>query len=814
VEDEKPAPGSSDFGNLLRRHRLRAGLSQEALAERARVSVNGISALERGERRSPQRQTLELLADALDLGPPDRAAFARAARRPSTPRRDGGTVTLGPWEVAPKTNLPTVLTTFVGREAERDEIGELLARHRLVTLTGTGGVGKTRTSLEVARAVEHAYPDGVWLVELAPLDDPALVAGAVASALGFRHNDDRPLEAALAELLKRRRTLLLLDNCEHVVDEAARITHALLLAAPSLTILATSREALHVPGETTYRMPSLDAAESAALFAERARAASHTFVLDDGNAAAVARICRRLDGIALAIELAAARVSSLSPAILAEQLERHFDLLAGGLRTALPRQQTMRAAIAWSYDLLSPDERLLFERLSIFAGGCDFEAAHAVCGGAPLDAARIAMLLAALVEKSLVVADFDLPEPRYRLLDATRHFARERSEARGELEPIAHRHAQVFRDRATRIMDTIVRDAIDSATRAAVRLDIENWRSAIEFAFRDHNNLRLGLELTAEVAPLLAYLAPSEWLAVVAEAQSRCDATISAGLEARLGFAEATLNTALNRHEPAASAALRALPAARALGEPAFLGRVLWTIGVNLPFVGRAAEADPHLREAFDIAREHGFRRLLAMSFHARAAQRLFMNDPTGAREDFNAAAAAFAAYGDELRAAVAKVSVADVEDRLDDPEAAIRIFEETIGAIRMGGPHSVMHALVNQAGRLLEVGRLSDAMTCAREAVRIAAEWHNLTLGVLAMQHLACAIAFTAASASFNGAARLYGFLIARYGDAGPEWNEVEFARALEALRAAMPAAELARAMSEGAALAEDQAFEEAFAL
>ena len=316
------------------------------------------------------------------------------------------------------------MASFVGRERELDEIATLVREHRLVTLTGSGGVGKTQTALQVATALTDA--SAAWFVGLAPISDPSLIPAAIASALRVQEVPTRPLLETLLEYLKHKTLLLILDNCEHVVTQAATVADALLANCPRVRILATSREPLRAGGEQVYRIPSLSAGDSIALFSDRARAVDHRFALTDDIAPAVAELCRRLDGIPLAIELAAARVDSLSIAALVERLEARFRVLAGGGRTALPRQQTMRATIDWSYDLLSAPEQRVFERLSVFAGGCTLASAQAVCAGDDVATADVFDLISSLVDKSMVVAEFDGLEPRYRLLESFRQYACEK----------------------------------------------------------------------------------------------------------------------------------------------------------------------------------------------------------------------------------------------------------------------------------------------------------------------------------------------------------------------------------------------------
>ena len=339
----------------------------------------------------------------------------------------------------------------MGREREVETVEELIALNRLVTLTGAGGVGKTRLALEVGGALLDQYADGVWLVELAPIADAGLVADTAVMALGLRP-EIRPATEVLVDHLRDKQALLVLDNCEHLISACAELAETLLRACPQLRILATSREALNIAGETRWRVPSLASAEASQLFEERARAMCPGFVVNERNAAVIAQICVRLDGIPLAIELAASRLQGLTPAEIAAHLDDRFSLLVGGQRTAQPRHRTLRATLDWSYDLLSEPERVLLRRLSVFAGGWTAEAAEAVCAdGSASDllplassllllASDILPLLLSLVDKSLVVAeqyaDADAAgrHTRYRMLETVRQYAAGKLAEAGDAE--------------------------------------------------------------------------------------------------------------------------------------------------------------------------------------------------------------------------------------------------------------------------------------------------------------------------------------------------------------------------------------------
>jgi predicted ATPase/transcriptional regulator with XRE-family HTH domain len=453
--DEHPtARRPRAFGVLLRRQRRAAGLTQEALAERAGLSVRGLQHLEAGD-ACPSRATLDGLLEALDaLGLPaeDRAQLA-AARRPAgrhRARRRGPSGAAPPGAGPAPAPLPASLSSFVGREQALAALRLRLPTSRLLTLTGPGGSGKTRLALRLAADAAGDFAAGCRLVDLAPVRDADVVSAAVATACGVRDEGGRPLPAALSDALRPEHLLLVLDNCEHLAGACAALADALLRACPSVTVLATSREPLGVAGEIAWRVPPLEVPpggapeapadqlryEAVRLFAARARDVQPDFAVTARNAPAVAELCRRLDGLPLALELAAARLRALTVEQVLARLDDRFRLLTGGSRTAPPRQQTLRRTVEWSYDLLTAPERRLFARLAVFAGGWSLEAAEAVGGGASPgagDALDVLDGLTRLVDRSLVVAETPVEgAARYRLLETLREYALERLEAEGD----------------------------------------------------------------------------------------------------------------------------------------------------------------------------------------------------------------------------------------------------------------------------------------------------------------------------------------------------------------------------------------------
>ncbi len=407
-------------------------------------------------------------------------------------------------------NLPVQLTSFVGRRRERAEIRRLLDTVRLLTLTGVGGAGKTRLALQVAADMLEEYPDGVWLVELAPLLDPILIPNAVAAALKVRDQPDRPILNVLVDYLEQKRLLIVLDNCEHLIAGSADLADELLHACPSLKILATSREALGVTGETTYIVPSLSVPQTTAvaldaleefeavrLFVERAAAVLSAFRLDSRNAPAVAAICRHLDGLPLAIELAAARVNALSTEDIAERLHDRFRLLTGGSRTTIPRHRTLRAALDWSYDLLTDQEHVLLRRLAVFAGSFILETAEAACSGDGVEMRDVLYTLTHLVEKSLVL--FHAQERRYGLLETVRQYSEERLIESGEAALIREQHSAYY---------------LRLAEQAEAFLRGPEQRAWLDRLEGEHNNLRAALDWSKsseEGAERLLRLAAALW---------------------------------------------------------------------------------------------------------------------------------------------------------------------------------------------------------------------------------------------------------------------------------------------------------------
>jgi predicted ATPase/DNA-binding SARP family transcriptional activator len=449
----------------------------------------------------PERETQHLYQDILAGHFPLHSAVPQtqpvkpSARPVSTPHQEQPARKV---RDVPRHNLPFQLTNFIGREWEMDQVKQLLTKTRLLTLTGAGGCGKTRLALEVAASLRAEYPDGVFVVQLAALSDPSLVPQAVASALGVYDESGRPPLAILSAYLQSRQLLLVLDNCEHLVEACAQLATALLLTCPKLRILATSREVLRTTGESVWNVPSLATPdprhllpaenlmqyESVQLFIDRALLVQPGFVLTQQNGPSVARICHRLDGIPLAIEMASGRLRVLSVEQISKRLDNSFQLLTDGSRVALPHHRTLRAAVDWSYELLSELERLVFNRLSVFSGGFTLEAIEAVCSDKRIGSEQVLDILFQLVEKSLVSVEEGLEGAvRYQSLETLRQYGQERLEKSGETKVTQQRHAAFFLALAERAEEELKGP------------EQSRWLNMID---KEHDNLRAALNWSAE----------------------------------------------------------------------------------------------------------------------------------------------------------------------------------------------------------------------------------------------------------------------------------------------------------------------------
>jgi predicted ATPase/class 3 adenylate cyclase len=512
-------------------------------------------------------------------------------------------------------NLPQQLTSFLGRERELDEVGKLLKSTRLLTLLGMGGLGKTRLSLQVAADALDDFPDGVWFIDLAPIQDGTLVPSAVAQELGVQEEPGRALVQTLGGHLKARRLLIILDNCEHLVHPSAALANALLQAAPHVRIIATSREALRVRGEQTYSVLPLPLPERAAgvdalvksaavqLFVDRARLHKPSFELNERDAPAVAELCTRLEGIPLALELAAARMRALSVTEINARLRDRFKLLTGGGRLLMERQQTLRALVAWSYDLLQPEEQVLLDRLCVFAGGFDLDTCTEVCGTDPLEPDDVLDLLTSLADKSLVMAE-DLDDgTRYRTLETIREYSREKLVERGELANTAARHCQHFF-----AMAKLARAGLLGAEQGTwiqrVEIELDNMRAAMALA------LEGGVDPIISVKFLVALMGFWILRGYVAEGLKLVKAALAlpevAASDVAMGHAlyvGAALALSHSDYASAAESLETCLAVRRAIDNPVDIAATLSTLSVVRLRLGDAARARASEQEAIEIFR-------------------------------------------------------------------------------------------------------------------------------------------------------------------------------------------------------------------
>jgi predicted ATPase/class 3 adenylate cyclase len=526
-------------------------------------------------------------------------------------------------------NLPQQVTSFVGRERELADISSQLGNTRLLTLFGAGGIGKTRLSLQVAAEVVDDYPDGIWFVDLAPITDAHLVPQAAASVLSVREEVGRPVVEALVKFVSDRKLLLILDNCEHLLDACAELAARLLQSGPHLRILASSRQPLHVAGETTYHVPSLSVPEpqrtvttqalaqyeAVRLFVDRARAVQPLFQISETNLGTVADICRRLDGIPFAIELAAARVRALSVNEIAARLNDRFRLLTGGDRTALPRQQTLQALMDWSYDLLTEYERALLRKLAVFAGGWTLEAAEAVGADETVGKTDILDLLTNLIEKSLVISDAD--GSRYRLLETVRQYAQERLNETSERDPTCKRHLQFYLTLAEQARPELV-GPNQGAWLKRLDLERENFLAANAWCDIAEDGALIGLKLTHG---LKRYWLNRGLLGlgyrVSIEALARAGADARNAARCQMLFDAGQLGSAMGRYREASGHLEECLSIARGLGNKVMVAAALQPLGLASLGLGDTLSARVHFEEAYALAQELKDGRQVAAALNA-----------------------------------------------------------------------------------------------------------------------------------------------------------------------------------------------------
>jgi non-specific serine/threonine protein kinase len=675
-------------------------------------------------KHGPRSSTLRLLAPSAEEG-------AALQARASPPDDVDPAVSSGAPPAPVAGNLPLALTSFVGRAHEVATVRRLLGGTRLLTLTGAGGCGKTRLALEVARALARdgppaaAYRDGIWLVELAALSDGARVAQAVATILGLQEQAGQSLLARLTTFLQPQNVLLLLDNCEHLVGACAELADAVLRACPQVTILATSREALGIVGEPLWRVPSLSlpdlrggltpeqaaACEAVQLFVQRAQALRPNFAPTGHHVILAAQVCRRLDGIPLAIELAAARLSALSLDQLAARLDDRLQLLTGGSRTVLPRQQTLRATLDWSYDLLGEPERLLLRRLTVFAGSWTLEAAEVICAGEGIASAAVLDLLTGLVNKSLVLLDEGRAGARYRLLETVRQYGREKLEAAEDEATVRDRHLDwhlALANQAALRMGGAEREM----WLERLEVELENLRTALHWSSLKEGRQEAGLLLSAALEDfwyMRGYASEGRrWLEALLE---RAGAA-SAGVRARA----LDVLALLTYYQGDYAHALRLFEAAYALHcSEGNVPSATWALthqALVATNMGEYHRATTLLEQVLPAHRQQGDRHGVGWDLCYLAKNQQLQGDYARAATLYGESLAVFRELGDKFGIANLLSRLANVARDLGDHEQAKRLHRETL---------SIHRALMDKPGFADCFGGLAMVATAEGQPLRAA---------------------------------------------------------------------------------------------
>jgi predicted ATPase/class 3 adenylate cyclase len=701
----------------------------------------------------------------------------------------------------PPNNLPAQPTTFVGRQDDLARVEDLLRHNALVTVVGVGGMGKTRLALQAASDLLNDTREGAWFVDLAPVGEAADVATAILSVLGADQSGDGSPEDRVVAHLKKRALLLVLDNCEHVVESVAGIASAIVAHCPAVTILATSREPLNVSGERLHRLGSLDTPAAVRLFVDRAKAVNPNFACGDATEKRIQEICNRLDGMALAIELAAARVRSISVEELSQRLS--LRMLTGGGRERRPRQQTMRALVDWSYDLLSDGDKAVFRSVSVFSGGFDLDAAGAVCAGDAVDTLDVMDRVASLADKSLIVAEVSPSHQRYRLLESIRQYAAERLDESGETQRARQAHALHFASLAERAYEEFdTNPPPDWLARNERELD--NYRSALRFTIEEANDPATGARIAGGIGPVFMRLT------LLSEGTAWCERATSfaAGLDAcvvgRLFYAAGMLYNNQGRFDRALLSAERAVDAYRAIGAPRGLTRALSQLGQQSAKEGLSGRAVSAADESIELARTVGDDNVLA-GVLARGAT---IYDAAGigyARARFAESVELFRRLGRQSDVARVLGWWAGVEALAGHFETAASIIEEALPIAR----GDMMTWLTNSAMTIYwSVGDRKQAEPMTREALAQAIRANHAILLPSAITY----VAVMAADVDPMQAARLLGYVGVRQKNA--DWSaeaepqELDTVQALRfRLREKLGDGELEKLSGEGAAWNDEHA-------
>jgi predicted ATPase len=729
--DREPAAAANNLNQAV--HVARRALDAESIEGRDEVLVLvadvdvdrfSVAAANARQTRTPGAYRAALALYGGELLPENRYDDWAAERRDEltdlAAELDAELAALAPDGADRLRPLPAEVSSFIGRERELAELKVLLRSTRLLTLAGTGGAGKTRLALELGRGTVGSYPDGAAFVELADLADSALVPGAVAAALDVHDLSDQDPVDAVLEFLAPRSLLLVVDNCEHLLAATAALAETLLRSAPRLTILATSREPLRVPGEVVFRVPSLDIPdpdqplepsellryEAVRLFVERASAAAPGFVLDEQNMVDVARICFRLDGLPLALELAAGRSGALGPAAIAERLDARFRVLGSATHTAPTRQQTLSATLQWSHDLLEPDERMLFRRLAVFAGGFELDAIERVCADDRLDRPDIADVLARLVEKSLVAVEEGASRARrYRLLETVRLYAGERLDEAGESSKLAEGHARWALGLAEQ-------------ERGSPRLD------------RDAANLRAALRTTLKSAPddalrFCVALWPFWMRRIDLDAAQRRFASALAATTQRTALRTRALLRAAAIHFRSGELSRASQLAEESLSVAAEIGDAYaqWRAMQFLGECGLASDAFgvamQRLETGLELARSEGFAPEEAIGVYSLGVAHWIFADATRAEDCVRESVQLFAALAGSSELIISPINIAEVRTSAAGIWPGLRIvFEDTLQPfLEISCDAALGYVLANRAGLVSARGDLALARELLRES-------------------------------------------------------------------------------------------------
>jgi predicted ATPase/class 3 adenylate cyclase len=629
-------------------------------------------------------------------------------------------------------NLPQQITSFVGRERELREVKALLGRARLLMLLGMGGLGKTRLSLQVGVEVMHQYPDGVWFLDLAPIRDDALVLGEAAQALGVREEPGHDLLQTVCAYLKGRRVLLIVDNCEHLMQAAAKLCNAILRAAPGVRILASSREALRIPGEQAYpvlplpvpqrddSVETLSRSTAVRLFMDRARLHKPSFALTEREAPAIAELVARLEGIPLALEIAAARVRSLSIADINTRLKDRYKLLTGGGRVLQERQQTLRALVDWSYDLLNEDERTVLRRLCVFSGGFDLPAAEEVCGSEPIDAMDVLDLLSSLVEKSLVMLDESREPARYRMLETIRDYGREKLVESGELAETAARHCEHYF-----VFAKAAREGVKGPEQGVwvsrMETDLDNVRAATA--------LSLAGGVDAFISVKIAVAMQSFWILRGYSTEGR--SVVRAALElpaiqasdlarAHALYVGACLASVQSDPSEARRMLEECLQLRRSLGNAYDIASTLSTLAMARLDAGDSAGVQDLAVEALNIFRSLGRRQAEAV-VHLQLGQiELYCGQDAEGRQQLEQGAALARQVGNRETEASCELWLGVADYEAGDKRAAVRRFERSLEISREAADKRGDAQALGWLGRLdLEAGDLARAHSRLAESLQ-----------------------------------------------------------------------------------------------